>query len=157
MKPTVEKKPDTDEEAMTCSVFRSQDEIVDEIERIKEHDLFGFKTGDLIFYLDYERAKKYLKPEVTAEEWEVLPRDRESILKEMEEYMPFAWDKANSERGLSAGRSLAHFTVWVWLLGDQDRFGDLEIYQYYGKDNLRKLCDAYGWDADKWDDGRRVN
>lgn len=138
-------------------VIRSQDEIVAEIERIKEHDFFGFKTNDLIEYLDYDHAKQYLKPEVTAEEWKSLPSDRESILKEMEEYMEFAWDKANNERGISAGRSLAHYTVWVWMIGDQDRFGDLEEYRYYGKDHLRKICDAYGWDADKWDDGRRID
>lgn len=156
MKTITENTADIDCLAVTSS-FRSQDEIVAEIERIKEGDFFGFKTSDLIGYLDYEHAKEYLKPEVTAEEWARSPSDRESILKEMEEYMEFAWDKANKERGISAGRSLAHFTVWVWMIGDQDRFGDLERYQYYGKDHLRKLCDAYGWDADKWDDGIRIN
>lgn len=157
MKTTIENTAGSDCPAATCPGFRSQDEIVAEIERIKEDDFFGFKTGDLIGYLDYEHAKEYLKPEVTAEEWKASPSDRESILKEMEEYMEFAWDKANNERGISAGRSLAHFTVWVWMIGDQDRFGDMESYQYYGKDHLRKLCDAYGWDADQWDDGRRIN
>jgi len=139
------------------SFTRSQDEIVAEIERIKDEDFFGFKIGDLIGYLDYGHAKQYLKPEATAEDWKQSPSDRESILKQMEEYMEFAWGKANDERGISAGRSLAHYTVWVWMIGDQDRFGDLERYQYYGKDNLRTICDAYGWDADNWDDGRRVN
>lgn len=143
--------------APVSHILRSQDDIVEEIERIKDDDFFGFKTGDLIGYLDYEHAKKYLKPEVMSEEWKFLPSDRESILEEMKNYMDFAWDKANNGRGISAGRSLAHYTVWTWLIGDQGRFGDLEDYQYYGKDNLRKLCDAYGWDADKWDDGIREN
>lgn len=137
--------------------IRSQDEILAELERVQKNDFFGFKSNDLLGYLDYDHAKEYLKPEVTAEEWKASPSDRASILKEMEDYMPFAWDKANNGRGLSAGRSLAHYTVWVWMLGDQDQFGDLETYQHYGKDNLRQLCKLYGWDADKWDDGRRVN
>ena len=35
--------------------------------------------------------------------------------------MTFAWDKANNERNLSAGRSINHFEVWLWLLGDEGR------------------------------------
>ena len=136
---------------------RSQDEIVAEIERIKEDDFFGFKIGDLIGFLDYEHAKQYLKPEITADKWEPLPSDRESILKIMKDYMAFAWEKANDERSISASRSLAHYTAWIWMIGDESRFGDLEEYEHYGKDNLRLICDAYGWDADQWDDGRRVN
>lgn len=137
--------------------IRSQGEIVAEFERVKSEDFFGFKSSDLLLYLDYEHVKPYLKKGVTPEQWVARAGDRESILKEMEEYMSFAWDKANNCRGISAARTLAHYTVWVWMLGDQDHFGDLESYQYYGKDNLRKICDFYGWDADQWDDGVRVN
>jgi hypothetical protein len=137
--------------------FRSQEQIVAKIERIKNNDFFGFKTIDLIGYLDYDHARQYLKKEYTRDDWMPNPTDRDSILKQIEEYMPFAWDKANNLRGISAGRSMAHFTIWVWMLGDEDRFDDLEDYQYYGKDNLRKICDVYGWDADQWDDGIRTN
>lgn len=137
--------------------IRSDEEILSEIDRLKDDDFFGFKRCDLISYLNYEQAKQFLKPEITQEKWTAEPRDRESILKQMEDYMPFAWEKANDERGISAGRSLAHFTAWIWMIGDENHFVDLEIYRYYGKDNLRKICDFYGWDADKWDDGRRVN
>ncbi len=139
------------------TTVRTQDEIVTEIERIKKDDFFGFKTTDLLGYLDFDHAKQYLKPECTEKDWEQSPSDRDSILLEMEKYMDFAWDKANNERGLSAGRSMAHYTAWVWMIGDEDKFGDLEEYQYYGKDNLRKLCETYGWDADQWDDGVRHN
>lgn len=139
------------------SVLRTSHDIVNEIERIQNEDVFGIKTSDLIGYLDFEHAKPYLVPEATAEEWKVLPRGRESILEQMKEYMPFAWSKANDQRGLSAARSLMHYTVWTWMIGDEGRFGNLEQYQHYGKDNLRKICEAYGWDADAWDDGERVN
>jgi hypothetical protein len=50
-----------------------------------------------------------------------------------------------------------HYSSWIWLIGDEAEFGDLTDYEYYGKDHLRHICDFYGWDADKWDDGRRVN
>jgi hypothetical protein len=137
--------------------MRSQSEIVSRIESINEGDFFGFRTSDLVYFLDFEHAKPYLQPTVTAATWTPNPSDRDSILKAMEEYMEFAWDKANNGRGISAGRSMDHYTEWVWMLGDEDVIGDLREYEYYGKDNLVKLCEHYGWDHTKWDDGVREN
>ena len=135
--------------------MRSDDEIVARIEAVKGNDWMGTQITELIVRLPFERAQPYLKPEAKPEEWEVKPRDRESLLAEMLDYMPFAWDKANNERGLSAGRSMDHFSAWVWLAGDD--LGDLTKYSFYGKDNLCRICKQYGWDAGQWDDGRRVN
>jgi len=139
--------------------MRTQKQIVNKIESIKEKDFFGFQTNDLLGFLDYEHAKPYIKPETTREEWDESksPNTEKAIKRIMKEYMPFAWDKANGCRGLSAGRSMAHYSAWVWLLGDEDNFGDLEEYQFYGKDNLVKLCKYYGWDHTQWDDGIRTN
>jgi hypothetical protein len=137
--------------------MRTQDEIVNKIKEIEFTDFFGFKTSDLIDYLDYEHAKPYLKPEVTKDQWKIMPTDRESILKEMHEYMSFAWDKANNRRGISASRTMGHYSIWVWMLGDEEIFGNLEDYEYYGKDKLVELCEHYGWDAKQWDNGERVN
>ena len=50
-------------------------------------------------------------------------------------YMEFALDKAHGQRGLSAGRSLAHYAAWLWLcLEDEDyaEFEDWENYTNYG-------------------------
>ena len=103
--------------------MRTQSEIVAEIEKLKNNDFLGFKREDLIDFLDFEHAKPHLKPEVTNEEWHPAQNSRENILKQMEDYMAFAWDKANNYRGLSAGRSMAHYTAWIWLLGDEQVFG----------------------------------
>ncbi len=89
------------------------------------------------------------------DEWE--PSSDESIRKEAVDYMEFAWDKANNFRGLSAGRSMDHFTSWLWLLGDNEIWSSLQQYEYYGKDNLRRICEFLGLDADQWDDGVRLN
>lgn len=137
--------------------MRTQDEILAKITEWKPQDFFGFKIGDLIGYLDYEHAKEFLKEDTKPEDWKPAINERDFILAEMREYMPFAWEKANGCRGLSAGRSLAHYTAWIWLLGDESNFGDLEQYEHYGKDNLRAICEHYGWDASQWDDGQRVN
>lgn len=47
--------------------------IIAKIESLKDTDFLGFKISDLIGYLDYEHAKPYLKPEVTADQWIANP------------------------------------------------------------------------------------
>lgn len=133
---------------------RTQDQIVSKIREWIPKDFLGFKVNDLLVCLDWEHAKQFLKPEAE-QEWKIEPCDRESILKKMRDYMPFAWEKANGERGISAGRSMCHFTAWTWLIGDEDKFADLEEYEFYGKDNLLKLCHHYGWTDE--DNGVRSN
>lgn len=137
--------------------MRTDDEILQRIETLANSakDWLGTQRSDLLVRLPYDKAKPFLLPTVTEQAWKVAPRDRESVLSEMLEYMPFAWEKANGCRGLSAGRSMDHFMSWTWLAGDD--FGNLTSYQFYGKDHLRKICDHYGWNADQWDDGRRSN
>ena len=135
--------------------MRSDEEILARIESVKEDDWLGTQLSDLLIRLPFEKARPYLKPEATPEDWPVKPRDRDSVLAEMLSYMPFAWGKANNGRGLSAGRSMDHYSAWVWLAGDD--LGDLTQYEFYGKDNLVRICKHYGWDAGQWDDGVRVN
>jgi len=137
--------------------MRTQEEILKKIEDVAEEDFFGFMRGDLLGYLTYENARPFLKPEVTVDQWENAPNDRDSIVSVMLEYMPFAWEKANSCRGISAARSMQHYKIWTWMIGDEDAFGDLNDYEFYGKDNLVKICNHYGWDSSQWDDGVRVN
>ena len=137
--------------------MKTDDEILARIEARKGEDFFGFEIGDLLIRLPFNLAKPYLNDEAKEEDWKVAPRDRDSVLKEMHEYMSFAWDKANNCRGLSAGRSMCHYMAWVWLVGDDEVFGDLTEYEFYGKDNLVKICQHYGWDSSQWDDGERHN
>jgi hypothetical protein len=148
---------ETDAMRTLTMTTRTQDEILAKIREWQPRDLFGFKTGDLIGYLDYEHAKEFLKEEVTADTWQPEPNNREAILLTMLEYMPFAWEKANGCRGISAGRSLAHYTAWIWMIEDEAEFGNLEQYEHYGKEHLRSICAHYGWNADQWDDGERLN
>ena len=130
--------------------MRTDEEIIDRIDSLIEDDFLGFDTQDLILALPFESAKKYLKDTCTADDWgEPSPRDRDSILEKMLEYMPFAWEKANDERGISASRTMSHYNSWIWLAGDD--LGDLTQYRNYGKDNLRKICDYYGWGYEEWE------
>lgn len=133
--------------------MRTDEEILARIEEREPFDWLGFERNDLIIRLPFEKAKPFLKPEVTAEAWTPAPRDRESVLAEMRDYMRFAWEKANEGRGLSAGRTMHHYMAWIWLIGDD--LGELSRYQYYGKDNLLTICKHYGFESH--DDGERTN
>lgn len=135
--------------------MRTDDEILARIAEVAGRDFFGFERNDLITRLPFEKATAFLKAGAPADKWNQEPRDRDAVIAEMLGYMPFAWEKANNERGISASRSMSHFNAWTWLAGDD--FDDLTEYEFYGKDNLVMLCEKYGWDAKQWDDGRRVN
>lgn len=127
---------------------RSDDEIIAFFETVKKLDFLGTYAGDLITRLSFAKAKPYLKPEAKEAEWEVRPRDRESVIAEMREYMDFAWEKALGHRGISAGRSIDHFKAWLWLLGDDETKAFLdgdENYSQYGVPCLKKVCDVYGF------------
>jgi hypothetical protein len=140
------------------------EEIVARIELRTPKDMFGFEVNEYLPYLPFEKAKPYLQPEVTKEEWgsTYTPPIREALLKVMEGYMGFAWEKANNCRGISANRSIMHYIAWTWLAGDADFSQEVEHqlehnYEYYGKNILVMICQHYGWDPERWDDHRRVN
>ncbi len=139
--------------------MRKQSEILEKIAEFEADewaDWIGTKRTDLIKALEYENAKPFLEEGVTEEDWKPTLTDG-SVRDEMKDYMEFAWDKANNERGLSAGRSLEHYWAWFWLLGEDKKCSEIEEYEFYGKDHLRMICEFLGLDADQWDDGRRVN
>jgi hypothetical protein len=133
--------------------MRTDEEILQRIKDVEANDWLGTERSDLIDCLPFSAAKPFLKDEATADDWKQEARDRESVLARMLDYMPFAWDKANNERGISAGRSMSHYSAWAWLIGED--FGDLGDYEYYGKPQLVTICERFGWDASQWDDGIR--
>lgn len=134
--------------------MKSQDEIVARIESRKADDFFGFEVSEYVDFLDYQHAKPYLKPEVTENEWKQTDKTPKEV---MIDYMPFAWEKANNCRGLSAGRSLKHYVAWLWLDGDNELWPTIEDYEYYGKNQLVEICNYLELNSSQWDDGIRVN
>jgi hypothetical protein len=135
--------------------MRTQDEILERIRERKDEDMLGFEWHEYVAYLDFDHAKEFLKDTATAEDRNQA--DINGLRQVMIEYMPFAWDKANNCRGISAGRSLAHYVAWLWLAGDDELLGALDDYEFYGKDELVRICEHLGLDADTWDDGVRTN
>lgn len=123
--------------------MKTQEEILKRIEEIEKSgdDFFGFQRNDLLSFLDYEHAKPFLKEEVTESEWEQETRTPKQV---MQEYLEFAFEKSYGERGLSAARSMDHYTSWLWLDGDESLYKELENYTQYGLPQLRKICKYLG-------------
>ena len=126
--------------------MRTTKQIIARIKKLKNQDFFGFQRNNLLRYLTFEDAKPFLKDGTTAEQWTHHALTDDAVLEQLRSYMPFAWDKANNCRGLSASRSVDHMKTLLWLLGDPlgEKLDD--IYEYYGKPCLAAVCEKYGID-----------
>lgn len=138
--------------------MRTTQEILERIKEVEKDDFFGAIRSDLMDFLPFAEAKQFLKGGVTEDQWNQKENTRDSIIKEIVDYLPFAWDKANNCRGLSAGRSIDHMSAYAWLLGDEELRGLEEVeYEHYGKEKLEYMCKVAGVDPKQWDDGVRTN
>jgi hypothetical protein len=130
---------------------RTQEEIVVRIEARKSQDIFAFEIGEYIPYLDYAHAQSYLNDGVTQQQFEGLAENKDPKVV-MINYMSFAFEKVHGQRGLSAGRSLMHYTAWLWLDGDNDLWPTIDEYTQYGLPQLRKICTYLGIDPKEYGD-----
>lgn len=143
--------------------MKTQLEIVARIQERYLEDFLLCETKVYLEYIDFERAKPILaeiSPDITGEGWQV--RDQAHILKDMEEYMSYAWQKANDRRGIGITKCINHYAAWIWLLGDSAFAEEVdrelnENYRFYGKEILILICNKYGWDYSQYDDGIRTN
>ena len=142
--------------------MRTQDEIVKRIDDRKPKDMFGFEWHEYIGYLDLEHAVQYLKDDhgMTTESWSKDQADQGDIRTVMIDYMPFAFEKANNCRGISAGRSISHYVAWLWIEGTAEAESlseKIQDYDCYGKPQLEMICEHLGINPKEWDDGVRGN
>lgn len=136
--------------------MKTEQEIV---ERLRDKSdggqyLFDFRREVWTSYLSPESVMEFvkLKEGVTEDEfkksWEEESRsvlDRETLLKNMADYMAFAWEKAENHRGLSSQRSIQKMEAWLWLLGDDETLKAVEEapYENYGTPKLAVICKRY--------------
>lgn len=139
--------------------MRAQDEIVAQI-KATEGSFLTFTPEVLVPYLDYENAKAFLKPEVTAETWRPEPLTEESVKEAMREYMGrVGWEKVMDHRGISAGRTVEKMGAWLWLLGDDEMVAfaeDSNNYPQYGAPILMRICEKYGFPFPQGEDVARM-
>ena len=73
---------------------------------------------------------------------------REHVIQEMNDYMPFAVDKAKDQRGISASRSIWKYEQWLWVLEDP-LSQEIGAYSDYGLTNLEKIAEKYDLKLEK--------
>jgi len=144
-------------------IGRDSATITARIRAIAGRDPFGVERSRLLDALPWEAACEFLKADAkdvdgAEEAWGMRRvKTRGDVLRLIREYLPFAWEKANGARGLSAQRSLSHFRGLVWLLGDQDaiyeQIADVAKYLFYGKPQLILISQLVGFDWRKHDSG----
>lgn len=129
-------------------IKRTQEEIIERIERVRSTDLFGAEVGNFLSALDYEHAKPFLVDGLDEETFNAAVADT-SPLKMAREYLEFAVEKAVGHRGLSAVRSLDNYRAWVWLLAP-DRFDEFEAlpYRSYGAPALAAAATMLGFEGE---------
>lgn len=126
---------------------RTQEEISERFKTVD--DMMDIQKTDLLCYMEFKYAQPHLRDDYVKkviageEKWEVSTDPK----KELIDYIPFAFEKAYSQRGLSAGRSMLHMLTWIWL--DDPEFykeisDDLKNYTDYGLPQLSRICERYG-------------
>lgn len=134
--------------------MRTDAEILKRIREVDSEDLLGFEVSYLMEFLPYKLLPKKAQEKIDPTEWPETCRSAECIRERMVDYMPFAWEKANDERGISAYRSLCHYKTWLWMLGED--WGNITVgYTDYGKPTLRRLCEFLGLDSARLEAGER--
>lgn len=132
-------------------VIRSTEQIVARIEEVKDNDLFGAEVSNLVVHLPYEQAKPFLNDQVTKEGFEEVAANSVDIRGAAVDYLTFAIGKIVQHRGLSAGRSVNHFSAWLWLLFPDEEFARFEgaAYENYGAPQVKVAAELLGAE-DAW-------
>lgn len=136
----------TKEEIKEQIPLKTQDEMVEFVKNMDDWHS-AFTCSDIIIYLDFEHAKQFLKEdaikriEAGESQWELQIPTREEVINRMKDYFAFAMEKADNQRGLSAGRSIMHYQNWLWLLNDTEI--DTDHYDDYGISILMEIKNKY--------------
>ena len=145
-------------------VVPTKEEVDIRYDSRRSKDILGFEVDEYVLYMSFGKLRSIANKEATDDDIKDLMRtlSRDDMLETMLGYMEFAWGKANGMRGISSNRSVEHYVAWTWLAGDVSLSKEIEdmavsYYCYYGKPILERICEFYGWEWNKWDDGARTN
>lgn len=99
---------------------------------------------------------------LTGHEHRSVKLDRRSVQGHLEMEMGQAWAVAKECDETKVELAMYRLVALVWLLGNFNLSNKIERdvrngIEFFGKDLLREICEEEGLDADRWDDGVRVN
>jgi len=125
--------------------LKTIEEVKERIDKHLEDDterLFIEMCGGVHPLMDFvpEYWKEEYKPQVK-------PLSEEAVIKEMVDYLEFAFGKANGKRGISSERSIWRYQQWLWALEDHELLAfalDKGNYPMYGLPILEKIKEKYG-------------
>lgn len=133
--------------------MKTQEEILERYNSAESEDMWGTQRLDLISLMTYENAKPHLTPDYIKsiedgtcpeyEKWTTLDVKAQII-----DYLPFAYEKARTGRGLSAERSMHHYRTWIWAEDDDFYYEILPFiddYDDYGIKALDMIAKHYGY------------
>ena len=133
--------------------LRTQEELSAKFDELQKSGGFmDFRPEVLINFLSFESAKPHLKEDYIKEveagtkQWE-QHTTVEKAAEEFLDYMKFAWDKAEDERGISASRSVQKLGMWLWIMNRDDLrriIEDDDLYNPYGAPALIEVCNQMG-------------
>lgn len=135
--------------------MRTQDEIVARLKTLSVgEDVLGFRSEVLISALDYEHVRPFLKPGVTAEEWDKIGTPPHEIEERARDYYAFALGKIRNHRGISASRSVDKLAEYAWVLGRDDVVDAMAAADFaqYGAPQVKAFAAGFGevWPAERW-------
>lgn len=133
---------------------RTQNDVLARIAAAKATDLFGFRLEVLVTALDFEHARAFLRPDVTAEAWAAARMD--DVEQTARAYYDFALGKIRDHRRISASRSVDKLSEYAWLLGRDDIVTAMDAAEYsqYGAPKVAAFGAGLGLE---WPDEQPMN
>lgn len=144
--------------------MRTHKEITAQLDHLhtqqNPRDPFGQERNVLADYLRWAQLPPSIQDTQDAKAWDEnppKPLDVTALATSIEEYMPLAWDIANSADRSRALRCLETLRAWLWILGLDEIVEESLNPIYFGKRVLVMTCEHFGLDWRKWDNGRWRN
>ncbi len=130
--------------------MRTRKEIIARIEElVPSHiDPFGVMVGLLVFFLRYGDAQRFLKAEVTQEEWSA--KHKHPLTEERVRFLIHAgtrasWVAANRRQGVDVNKGFMVLEALCWLLGPKEHAWVVDLFwthdkmAHYGKPQLVEM------------------
>jgi hypothetical protein len=121
--------------------MRTQEEILEKIGYIENGNWMGMTRLHLVKALTFENAKPFLSSGATSKSWEGQSSiTNDEVKRSMANYLNSAYEGF----GLQGDKSMERYYAWIWLIGEEEVFGDIREHGNYSIDYLNKIAEFLG-------------